>query len=43
MYDSSCVASKKGTVWTAGRLAKLLRIRFFSVKEYGMDAPFGKA
>ena len=32
-YDSSWVASRNGTDCTAGRLAKLLRIRFFSVKE----------
>src|SRR5882762_10354569 len=42
LYDSSCVASRNGTDCTAGRLAKLLRMRFFSVNEYGMDAPFGK-
>src|SRR5512145_2906995 len=40
VYDSSCVASRKGTDSTLGRLAKLFRMRFFSVNEYGMDAPF---
>ncbi len=41
VYDSSWVASRNGTDNTLGRLAKLLRMRFFSVNEYGMDAPFG--
>jgi hypothetical protein len=40
VYDSSWVASRKGTDSTLGRLAKLFRMRFFSVNEYGMDAPF---
>ncbi len=40
VYDSSWVASRKGTDSTLGRLAKLLRMRFFSVNEYGMDTPF---
>ncbi len=32
-YDCSCVARRNGTLCTFGRLAKLLRMRFFSVNE----------
>ena len=34
-YDESCVSSRNGTLSTLARLAKLLRMRFFSVNEYG--------
>src|SRR5690606_30632516 len=33
-YDSICVVSRYGTSRTTRRLAKLLRMRFFSVNEY---------
>src|ERR1700686_2428163 len=33
-YDESWVSSRNGTGNTLARLAKLLRMRFFSVKEY---------
>src|SRR6185369_6647989 len=33
-YDESCVSSRNGTSSTLARLAKLLRMRFFSVNEY---------
>src|SRR3982751_5607123 len=37
-YDDNCVSRRKGTSSTLARLAKLLRMRFFSVKEYSRAA-----